>query len=52
MIKKRDLSPDAKLCFTDYAGYFCGADTNIMGYIVSAFLLIYYSNVLFGDLRR
>lgn len=27
--KKRDLSPDAKLRFPDYLGYFFGAGTNI-----------------------
>lgn len=52
MIKKRDLSPDAKLRLPDYTGYFFGAGTNIMGYIVSAFLLIYYSNVLFLGLTQ
>lgn len=46
-IKKRDLSPNAKLRFPDYLGYFFGAGTNIARYIVSAFLLIYYSNVLY-----
>lgn len=47
MINKRDLSPDAKLYFPDFLGYFFGAGTNVSGYIVSAFLLVYYSNVLF-----
>ena len=50
--KKRDLSPDAKLRFPDYLGYFFGAGTNIAGYIVSAFLLIYYSNVLYLGLTQ
>lgn len=52
MSKKRDLSADAKLGFWDYAGYFFGAGTNITGYIVSAFLLIYYSNVLYLGLTQ
>lgn len=42
-MKKRNLLPDAKLKGLDYAGYFFGAGTNNSGYIVSAFLLIYYS---------
>lgn len=52
MYRNRDLSPDAKLRFPDYLGFFCGAGTNITGYIVSAFLLVYYSNVLFLGLTQ
>lgn len=52
MLKKRNLSPDATLSLIDYTGYFFGAGTNLSGYIVSAFLLIYYSNVLFLQLTQ
>lgn len=52
MGKNRDLSPDAKLKFPDYLGYFFGAGTNISGYIVSGFLLIYFSNVLYLGLTE
>lgn len=52
MAKKRNLEPDAKLGALDYLGYFFGAGTNITGYIVSAFLLIYYSNVLYLGLTE
>ena len=47
MTRKRDLSPDAALQFPDYLGYFFGAGTNISSYIVSVFLIVYYSNVLY-----
>ena len=50
MFKNRDLSPDAKLRFPDYAGYSFGAGSNIMGAVISGFLLVYYSNVLFMEL--
>ena len=36
----------------DYLGYFFGAGTNILNLIVSAFLLIYYSNVLYLGLTE
>lgn len=51
-MRERNLSPDAKLKAPDYAGYFLGAGTNISGYIVSAFLLVYYSNVLYLGLTQ
>lgn len=50
--EKRDLNADAVLGFPDYLGYFFGAGTNIPGYILSAFLLIYYSNVRYLGLTR
>ena len=52
MFKKRDMAPDAKLTGLDYLGYFFGAGTNILNLIVSAFLLIYYSNVLYLGLTE
>ena len=52
MFKKRDMAPDAKLTGLDYLGYFFGAGTNILNLIVSAFLLIYYSNVLYLGFRK
>lgn len=52
MFKTKSLLPDAKLKFPDYLGYFLGAGTNITGYIVSAFLLVYYSNVLYLGLAQ
>ena len=52
MNNKRNLSPDAKLGFRDYSGYFLGAGTNISSYIVSAYLLVYYSNVLYMELTK
>ena len=52
MFKKRDMAPDAKLTGLDYLGYFFGAGTNILNLIVSAFLLIYYSNVLYLGLAE
>ena len=52
MNNKRNLSPDAKLGFQDYSGYFLGAGTNISSYIVSAYLLVYYSNVLYMELTK
>ncbi len=42
MFKNRDLSPDAKLKFPDFLGYFFGAGTNLPNYIVSAFIMIYF----------
>ncbi|MCB5891333.1 MFS transporter [Mediterraneibacter faecis] len=52
MFKKRDMAPDAKLTGLDYLGYFFGAGTNILNLIVSVFLLIYYSNVLYLGLTE
>ena len=52
MFKKRDMAQDAKLTGLDYLGYFFGAGTNILNLIVSAFLLIYYSNVLYLGLTE
>ena len=52
MFKKRDMAPYAKLTGLDYLGYFFGAGTNILNLIVSAFLLIYYSNVLYLGLTE
>lgn len=52
MIKRRDMAPDAKLGALDYLGYFFGAGTNVINLIVSAFLLIYYSNVLYLGLTK
>ena len=52
MFKKRDMAPDAKLTGLDYLRYFFGAGTNILNLIVSAFLLIYYSNVLYLGLTE
>ena len=52
MFKKRDMAPDAKLTGLDYLGYFFGVGTNILNLIVSAFLLIYYSNVLYLGLTE
>lgn len=49
---RRNLDADAALGFRDYTGYFFGAGTNIPGYILSAFLLIYYSNVMYLGLTR
>lgn len=52
MSKKRDLTADAKLKGIDYGGFALGAGTSIPGFIVSAFLLIYYSNVLYLGLTE
>ena len=40
--KKRDLSPDAKLRFPDYLGYFFGQEPILPDNCIR-FLLIYYS---------
>lgn len=52
MSKRRDLSADAKLKGIDYMGFFSGAGTGIPNAIVSAFLLIFYSNVLYMELTE
>lgn len=44
--KQRNLSQDAKLKFTDYFGFCCGAGIMLPAYVANGFLLIFYSNVL------
>lgn len=51
-IKKRDLSPGCEIEISRLSWLFFGAGTNIARYIVSAFLLIYYSNVLYLGLTQ